>query len=346
MVVGNFGVVSGRQCGQTVKTQQICKMLGNTWQVIELNSEEFKTKPIATLYTLIASIFKADAMVMLPAQSLLPYMVLFSSIVKLFSKKITVYSVIGGWLPNYLERRKVLRWLVRRVDAILVETKGMQKLLQNQRITSLVVPNSKDFSLDVVNQLKSNINNVEDFTYLNQCVYIGRVTAEKGVGYALEAVAEFNKLTNSRIILDVFGPIDIEYKKEFESLLEKYSSDVRYKGVIQSHEVQRQIGKYDALLFPTFYKGEGFPGVLIDSFSAGLPVIASNWAYNKEFIKHGVNGFIVNVKDTSSIVAALLELYGSDLSSIKRSCLNSCADFHSDKVGKDITTIVYGLLKG
>jgi glycosyltransferase involved in cell wall biosynthesis len=46
---------------------------------------------------------------------------------------------------------------------------------------------------------------------------------------------------------------------------------------------------YFALLFPIYYIGEGFAGTAIDAFSAGVPVIASDWKYNSEVIKEGIN---------------------------------------------------------
>ena len=53
------------------------------------------------------------------------------------------------------------------------------------------------------------------------------------------------------------------------------------------------LSKYDCMLFPTYWKGEGFPGVVIDAFIAGLPVIATDWNMNTEIIKEGENGFII-----------------------------------------------------
>jgi glycosyltransferase involved in cell wall biosynthesis len=47
------------------------------------------------------------------------------------------------------------------------------------------------------------------------------------------------------------------------------------------------------MLFPSFYKGEGFPGVILDAYIAGLPVIASDWNMNSEVVKNGETGIII-----------------------------------------------------
>ena len=45
-------------------------------------------------------------------------------------------------------------------------------------------------------------------------------------------------------------------------------------------------------LFPTTWSGEGFPGTLIDCYNAGLPTVASDWAYNSEYLREGQTGLL------------------------------------------------------
>ncbi|MFR3494185.1 MAG: glycosyltransferase [Blautia sp.] len=52
---------------------------------------------------------------------------------------------------------------------------------------------------------------------------------------------------------------------------------IRYKGMVPFNQSTEVLKNYDALLFPTYYEGEGFAGTIIDAFAAGLPVIASDW---------------------------------------------------------------------
>ena len=58
-------------------------------------------------------------------------------------------------------------------------------------------------------------------------------------------------------------------------------------------------------MFPTFYEGEGFAGTLIDAFSAGVPVIASDWRYNTEIVEHEKNGLVCAYGDVDSLVASI-----------------------------------------
>lgn len=63
------------------------------------------------------------------------------------------------------------------------------------------------------------------------------------------------------------------------------------------------------MLFPTYYHGEGFPGNVIDAYNSGLPVIATDWLYNKEVVLDGKTGLLVPVKDPSALSDAIMKLY-------------------------------------
>ena len=65
-----------------------------------------------------------------------------------------------------------------------------------------------------------------------------------------------------------------------------------YRGVLQPDKVVPALRQYDALVFPSHYDGEGCPGILVEALSAGLPIIASDWKYNSEFVVNGDNGFL------------------------------------------------------
>ena len=61
------------------------------------------------------------------------------------------------------------------------------------------------------------------------------------------------------------------------------------------------LSQYDVMIFPTYWEGEGFPGVLVDALIAGLPVIASNWHLNSEVIEEGKTGWLIEVNDVTAL---------------------------------------------
>ena len=38
------------------------------------------------------------------------------------------------------------------------------------------------------------------------------------------------------------------------------------------------------MLFPTFYPGEGYPGIILEALNIGMPIISSDWLEIKDII--------------------------------------------------------------
>ena len=78
-------------------------------------------------------------------------------------------------------------------------------------------------------------------------------------------------------------------------------------------------------------------GRWIDAFNSGLPIIATDWLYNKDLIKDGYNGLLVPIKDPESLSNAILKLY-YDRNLTYRLALNSldkAKDYDPEIVLKD-----------
>jgi glycosyltransferase involved in cell wall biosynthesis len=68
-----------------------------------------------------------------------------------------------------------------------------------------------------------------------------------------------------------------------------------------------KLATYDMLLFPTYWKGEGFAGIFIDAFVAGLPMIITDWAHNSQFVKEGETGLFIPVHDAKALASKMKE---------------------------------------
>ena len=55
------------------------------------------------------------------------------------------------------------------------------------------------------------------------------------------------------------------------------------------------------MLFPSYWRGEGFPGIVIDALIAGLPIIISDWNFNADYVEEGKTGFVIKVKDKDAL---------------------------------------------
>ncbi len=96
------------------------------------------------------------------------------------------------------------------------------------------------------------------------------------------------------------------------------------------------------MLFPTYWKGEGFPGVIIDAFVAGLPVIATDWNMNTEIIEDGVNGFIIEPKSSAALAEKMQYVMQSrgELEKIRQNNFTRAKDYHIDKIWPQIMELL------
>ena len=78
---------------------------------------------------------------------------------------------------------------------------------------------------------------------------------------------------------------------------------------------------HDVLLFPTLFDGFGL--VITEAMSQGLPIITTKNSGGPECIRHGLDGYIVPIRDTLSIISHLDELDRNrdKLEHMKRSCI-------------------------
>jgi glycosyltransferase involved in cell wall biosynthesis len=150
-----------------------------------------------------------------------------------------------------------------------------------------------------------------------------RVMREKGIEDAIEAVKKINSERNEIVCtLDIYGQIDKEYEERFQQLTKEFPDFISYKGLVDFDKSTEVLKNYFALSFPTYYEGEGFPGTVLDAFSSGIPVIATNWKYNSEVIRHGKVGYIYECgsENLALILKKILENPDS-ISQMKTNCL-------------------------
>ena len=138
-------------------------------------------------------------------------------------------------------------------------------------------------------------------------LFFSRVCKEKGVEIAIEAHRILQK--KHHIIFDIYGPIEKNYKETFAKLL-KNTTNVNYKGILapNNYETYNIIENYDFMVFPTIFKNEGFAGSIIDSYIAGVPIIASFWENGRGLIKEEETGYYFTMGDIKDL-ADKIELF-------------------------------------
>ena len=241
--------------------------------------------------------------------------------------------MIGGWLNDFLKEHNGVKKALKQFGGIYVETNTMKRALEASGLTNVfVMPNFKDIRI----LSESELVYPEGEPY-RLCTF-SRVMKEKGIGEAVEAVKAVNeKFGRTVFTLDIYGQVDAAQIQWFEDLKASFPEYVQYKGSVPPEQSVDVLKDYYALLFPTYYEGEGFAGTLLDAMAAGIPAIVSDWKFNSEIVVANQTGVLVEVRNQDSLIAALEQAMFGSLNKMKATCLEEAKKYSCDKVIKVIT---------
>lgn len=238
---------------------------------------------------------------------------------KLLRKKV-VYHFFGGnfhrhydKLPSFL--KLIYRNTILKSDTVFFETKEMIHYFSERGIVdSIWLPNAR----------KPVLEKLEEKKYSKRFIFISRVIPEKGINEILEATED---LPNEYVV-DIYGPIDERYLKENHFIGKK----AKYKGVLNPSDVIDVLKTYDVLLLPSWFKGEGYPGIIIEALSLGMPVISTDWISIPEIIEDGFNGKLIEIKNSEQLRQAMLDFNEDNFQTYRENALKSFSQFNSDLV--------------
>lgn len=331
-ICGHFGDGVNLLNGQTVKTKIITDELKErigAENVDTVDSYRWNRKPIRLLFDCFQLVRRCNNIIIMPAKrGVKVFVPLFLVFNKIYHRNLH-YVVIGGWLPDALEKNAKLREHIKRFKGVYVETHSMINKLKNLGLNNVFyLPNFK--RLKEITESELIYPKKEPYKL---CTF-SRVMKEKGIEQAIEAVIKINSEMNRvAFTLDIYGQIEEGYRDRFKELVKNFPDYISYKGLIDYDKSTEVLKYYFALLFPTNYRGEGFPGTVIDAFASGVPVIATNWKYNSEVIKNGQTGFIYNggVNELIEILREVIQRPEIILS-LKKNCILEAQKYKAETV--------------
>ena len=303
-VIGNFGKQGESVAdGQTIKTRVLTLELQRVYgseDVVCINTYGGVKNLFKAPFQCLKALCSAENVIMLPAHNgvcVYPLLLVILSI--FFRGRKLHYSVIGGWLPQMVANRPVLSAVLKKLDAIYVETQTMRRALESLGFENIYI---------LYNFKPLNIVYSSDATYSKPyrlCTF-SRVCKEKGIIDAIEIVDRINREQGETIYtLDIYGQIDGAQEELFKSVFASAPAYIQYKGVADFNKSVEVLQPYFALLFPTHYYTEGIPGTIIDAYAAGVPVISTSWESFGDIITDGQTGIgyeFDNLKQLESIL--------------------------------------------
>jgi glycosyltransferase involved in cell wall biosynthesis len=220
-----------------------------------------------------------------------------------------------GYNENYIERKGLMlsirkkimcfsrNFIYKKLTKVVILTKKDEKLFNENKVkNTCVIPNA----LPIVSEEKSQLKN-------KNIIAIGRLTSQKGFDMLIKAWEKVREI-NSEWTLNIYGegPLRKELEEQIKSL--KLESSVNLCGL--ENNIKDKI--LDSSIFALSSRFEGFPLVLLELMSLGVPGVAFNCNSGpNEIITNGNDSFVVEQNNIKEMAEKLLFLMENEEERIK-----------------------------
>ncbi len=237
----------------------------------------------------------------------------------------------------------LLRWLFyRRLDFIVCQTEAsvewfIRALCIHER-KLVVIPNIVLPAPDPQQFASSDLPlvNIQGDSPLIICV--GRLTAQKGLDYALEILASIKRaLPAVRMAIAGVGPLENDLRTLARSL--GICDEVSFLGRVES--LSPLYFRADLMLFTSRY--EGFPNALAEAMAHGVPAIAFDCMTGPaDLITHGTNGYLVPLGDVAGAARLSIDLlqHGCKRRKLGREARKVAITYSADAIGSKWAALI------
>jgi glycosyltransferase involved in cell wall biosynthesis len=149
------------------------------------------------------------------------------------------------------------------------------------------------------------IKRIDEPTYPEKFLYVGRLEDEKGVGPLIEAFQDVASTAPSAKLTLAGGGNRKKYEDKAASLGLK--GKVEFLGQISHPDTLNLYHDARALIIPSIWM-ENSPHVAYEAMAAALPIIAFDAGGLPELIRDGFNGFLVRRADTKALAERMTQL--------------------------------------
>ncbi|MEI8010898.1 MAG: glycosyltransferase [Candidatus Omnitrophota bacterium] len=140
-------------------------------------------------------------------------------------------------------------------------------------------------------------------------ISVARLIEEKGLVYALEAMALLRGISYEYVII---GDGPLRAALESEAVRLGIARQVRFMGWQDSGTIRRYLKDTDIFLAPGISIGgneyEGIPVVLIEAMASGVAVVTTSHGSVRDLVADGRTGFLVPEKDPAALAATFCHL--------------------------------------
>jgi glycosyltransferase involved in cell wall biosynthesis len=229
----------------------------------------------------------------------------------------------------FINRRPFDKFLVnyylKKSKKVIVVSEKMQRILKN------------DFKIENSIVIRNGIKEIFESTDESKnLLFVGRLTEVKDPLLLIDIFNEFLKIRKDfKLIIVGDGPLKEQVLKRIDEY--KINDYVGFQGFVERIRMKDIYRK--AFLTLITSRSEGFPTILFESFSSGVPVVSFDVGGVREVVKDYKTGFIVEKRDKQEFVKKLVEAveYRWDREYLR----NFSSNFTWEKISKEILEKVY-----
>jgi glycosyltransferase involved in cell wall biosynthesis len=136
-------------------------------------------------------------------------------------------------------------------------------------------------------------------------LYAGRLDYKKGLIELIKSAKDITRIfPNTNYLISGTGPLLNDLLRLVKN--EGLHSRFKFFGQVNQKTLRNLYQESNAFILPSYY--EGFPNVILEAMSCGLPTIATNVGGIPEMIQHKRNGLLIPPRNSTAITKALTNI--------------------------------------
>lgn len=239
---------------------------------------------------------------------------MFIVVARFLGKGKIIIHLHGSYFREYYNNtnwfmKQFIDFTMKKVDTAIVLGSCLRYIFDDWVKDIQVVPNGTPFNRNLDDRFKRNRNTVT-------ISYFSNLTESKGVFDTIKAARIVtNKYAKARF--KFAGPWrrqQLETKKSVFRFIRKNNLEnrIEFMGRILGDKKEKFLIDTDIFVFPTWYKYEAHPIVIIEAMAAGCPVISTqNVGAISETVIDGKTGILVEKRNPKAIAEAIIRLIES-----------------------------------
>ena len=275
---------------------------------------------------------------------------------KKINKSIKIYTNVHGSdvVPENTEQQKMQKYtkkILKDSNKIIVPSdyfKDYVSLKYNIKPDKIFIypsggVNSKVFYPFKNSSNDSFINDLNLNPNFPTFAMISRISFKKGWNIFIKAI---NICVRDGVKANFLIVGDGPEKDQMTNLIKenKLESTIKILGLQDQMELSRIYNAVDYLVFPTMREGESLGLVAIEALACGCPVIASNYAAPKHYIKDDFNGFKFpkgDYKKLAEVIEECIQIKKDKYAFLSSNALVSASPYLKSNISSRLKDIIY-----